>query len=53
MARINWNQVERQRDEIDRAVENGEMTPEEARREHRELDQEIRDLQREQERGIW
>lgn len=45
---VNWNQVERQRDEIDRAVEWGEMTPEEGRREHRDLDREIADLEREQ-----
>lgn len=45
---MNWRQIEREHDAIDRAVERGELTPEEGRREHRELDREVDDLYREE-----
>jgi polyhydroxyalkanoate synthesis regulator phasin len=45
---MNWRQIEREHENIDRAVERGEMTPEEALREHRELDREVDDLYREE-----
>jgi polyhydroxyalkanoate synthesis regulator phasin len=43
---MNWRQ--REHDQIDQAVERGELTPEEGRREHRELDREVDALYREE-----
>lgn len=45
---MNWRQIEREHDQIDEAVERGDLTPEEGRREHRELDREVNDLYREE-----
>jgi len=45
---MNWRQIEKEHEAIDRAVERGDMTEEEARYEHKQLDREVNDLYREE-----